>query len=234
MDTKYLTPLAIVLSAILISCTVVYVHYDGEEHQGMSPSDMVSASVKLKCMDGGKEVGEGTGFVTDRNGILVITNAHVISTEGVANDMVIAMFDGSEVEHELLLKVFDVNKDIAVLTFENTPENIRTVGFGNSDDLEYGQKLFVVGNPMYLGLAFTEGVVSQPYHETYFQGRNMTGILLNIGVNHGNSGGPLFNECGEVVGIITMKFWKVESGIEDLSFAIRSNDVVKYLDSVLE
>ena len=148
-----------------------------------------------------QEGGSGSGSIIDKRGY-VVTNVHVISNASKIN---ISLYDGSSYEGTVIGK--DVESDIAVIKF-NPPDNVtlKTIDFGNSNNLKVGQKVIAIGNPFALERTMTTGIISglgRPIQEsTNVIIRNM--IQTDAAINPGNSGGPLLDTNGKMVGINTM------------------------------
>lgn len=144
--------------------------------------------------NGGEMRGAGTGFVISADG-QIVTNAHVI--EG-ADEVKVTFEDGTSYIAEV--KGADNTTDIALLDIE--AEGLDYVRFGDSDALKVGQNVIAMGNPFGLGNTVTTGIVSA-------LGRDINAgpfdnfIQTDAAINRGNSGGPLFNEAGEVIGVNT-------------------------------
>jgi serine protease Do len=137
----------------------------------------------------------GSGFIIDPSGI-IITNNHVIAD---ANDITVILDDGTKLKAQIIGK--DSKVDVAVLRVK-ADKPLKAVKFGNSDKVRVGDWVIAVGNPFGLGGSVTAGIISArnrnidsgPY-DNYFQ--------TDAAINKGNSGGPLFNMDGEVIGINT-------------------------------
>ena len=148
-----------------------------------------------------QEGGSGSGSIIDKRGY-VVTNVHVISNATKIN---ISLADGSSYEGTVIGK--DVESDIAVIKF-NPPDNVtlKTIDFGDSNNLKVGQKVIAIGNPFALERTMTTGIISglgRPIQEsTNVIIRNM--IQTDAAINPGNSGGPLLDTNGKMVGINTM------------------------------
>ena len=148
-----------------------------------------------------QEGGSGSGSIIDKRGY-VVTNVHVISNASKIN---ISLYDGTSYEGTVIGK--DVESDIAVIKF-NPPDNVtlKTIDFGNSNNLKVGQKVIAIGNPFALERTMTTGIISglgRPIQEsTNVIIRNM--IQTDAAINPGNSGGPLLDTSGKMVGINTM------------------------------
>ena len=145
--------------------------------------------------------GSGSGSIIDARGY-VVTNVHVIEN---ASTITISLADGSSYEGTVVGK--DVESDIAVLKF-TPPKNVelKTIDFGDSDNLKVGQKVIAIGNPFALERTMTTGIVSglgRPIQESEnVIIRNM--IQTDAAINPGNSGGPLLDSQGRMIGINTM------------------------------
>ena len=148
-----------------------------------------------------QEGGSGSGSIIDKRGY-VVTNVHVISNASKIN---ISLADGTSYEGTVIGK--DVESDIAVIKF-NPPDNVvlKTIDFGDSNNLKVGQKVIAIGNPFALERTMTTGIISglgRPIQESSnVIIRNM--IQTDAAINPGNSGGPLLDTNGKMVGINTM------------------------------
>jgi serine protease Do len=155
--------------------------------------------------------GQGSGFIVDPAGYIV-TNHHVV--EG-AKEITVSLADGSK--HKAQVKGSDEKTDIAVLKIE-TGKPLPHVEFGNSDDTRIGDWVLAVGNPFGLGGTVTAGIVSA-------RGRDIQSgpyddyLQVDAPINRGNSGGPLFDTTGRVVGINTAIF-SPSGGNVGIGFAI--------------
>ncbi len=137
----------------------------------------------------------GSGFVIDATGI-VITNNHVITD---ANEVTVIFTDGQRLKAEVLGK--DAKVDIAVLRVK--PEKpLKAVKFGDSEKMRVGDWVMAVGNPFGLGGTVTAGIVSAR-NRNIDSGPYDNYIQTDASINKGNSGGPLFNMAGEVIGVNT-------------------------------
>ena len=167
----------------------------------------------------------GSGFIIDPSGIIV-TNRHVI--EG-ATDILVTLQDNTLLRAQLVAQADQL--DVALIKV--TPDSpLPTVRFGDSDTVRVADHVLAIGNPLGLGGSVTQGIVSalnRDIRDTPFDDY----IQTDAAINHGNSGGPLFNERGEVIGMNTAIFSpEATSGSIGLGFAIPSNDV-KYVADAL-
>lgn len=164
--------------------------------------------------------GWGSGVIASADGY-IITNAHVIDGGDAAT---VVLYDGSE--HEAMLIGYDAASDIALIKID--AEGLTAAEFSSSAALRVGDSVAAIGNPLSpdLRLTMTRGIVSALNREVSYNGSTMTLIQTDASINEGNSGGPLFNDRGQVVGITNMKMISTYgAGVEGLGFAIPSDTV---------
>jgi len=167
----------------------------------------------------------GSGFIVDDSGI-VVTNNHVIAD---ADEINVIMNDGTKIKAELV--GVDKKTDIAVLKFKPVKPLI-AVKFGDSDKLRLGEWVIAIGNPFSLGGSVTAGIVSARNRDIS-QGPYDNYIQTDASINRGNSGGPLFNLEGEVVGVNTLIISPTGGSI-GLGFAVPSRTVAGVVDQLRE
>src|SRR3982075_1921994 len=165
----------------------------------------------------------GSGFIVDTAGI-VVTNNHVIAD---ADEINVIMNDGTKIKAELV--GVDKKTDIAVLKFKPVKPLI-AVKFGDSDKLRLGEWVIAIGNPFSLGGSVTAGIVSARNRDIS-QGPYDNYIQTDASINRGNSGGPLFNLDGEVVGVNTLIISPTGGSI-GLGFAVPSKTVAGVVDQL--
>jgi len=154
--------------------------------------------------------GVGSGFIVSPDGI-IITNAHVVAG---ASEVTVKLTDKREFNAKIV--GIDTPTDIAVLKIN--ANNLPTVKFGNSSDLKVGQWVLAIGSPYGFENSVTAGIVSAKYRSLP-GGSYVPFIQTDVAVNPGNSGGPLFNMNGEVVGV-NAQIYSTSGGYQGLSFAI--------------
>jgi serine protease Do len=165
----------------------------------------------------------GSGFIVDASGIAV-TNNHVIAD---ADEINVIMNDGTKIKATLV--GVDKKTDIAVLKF--TPvKPLTVVKFGDSEKLRLGEWVIAIGNPFSLGGSVTAGIVSARNRDIN-SGPYDSYIQTDAAINRGNSGGPLFNLEGEVVGVNTLIISPTGGSI-GLGFAVPSKTVVGVVDQL--
>lgn len=200
-----------------------------------SVDKVYGSTVIIYAYDNGKQVSTGTGFVykKDKDNAYIMTNNHVIDDA----DSVKVEFNDRTDKIDAKILGGEVYSDIAVLTIDvNEVEN--TVEIGSSKDVKLGDTIFTVGSPMgstYKGTV-TKGIISG---KDRMVAVNLTGssndyymnvLQLDAAVNPGNSGGPLCDVSGNVIGIISLKI--VQDEVEGMGFAIPIEDALKYANAI--
>lgn len=173
----------------------------------------------------------GSGFVITENGY-ILTNYHVVEN---ANEITVTFVDGKT--YTATYVGGEESNDIAVIKIE--AEGLTPVVLGSSDNMRVGEQVLTIGNP--LGeLTFTEtaGIISALNRTiTMSDGRKINMIQTDCAINSGNSGGPLFNLHGEVIGIVSAKYSGTGSSssasVEGLGFAIPMDDVADMVSSLV-
>lgn len=181
----------------------------------------------------------GTGVVISEDGY-VVTNAHVIyDTEygGGLSDKISVVFNDDE-SHDAEVVGYDTDCDLAVLKID--ADGLTPAEFGDSDELKLGESVVAIGNPLGFELmdTVTGGLVSGLNRDITINDKPMTLIQTDAAINSGNSGGPLINKYGQVIGINSSKmsssYMSTEASIEGIGFAIPSNEVSRIVDDIME
>jgi serine protease Do len=165
----------------------------------------------------------GSGFIVDTSGV-VVTNNHVIAD---ADEINVIMNDGTKIKAELV--GVDKKTDLAVLKFKPVKPLV-AVKFGDSDKLRLGEWVIAIGNPFSLGGTVTAGIVSARNRDIN-SGPYDSYIQTDAAINRGNSGGPLFNLDGEVIGVNTLII-SPSGGSIGIGFAVPSKTVVGVVDQL--
>ena len=229
-------------------------------------SDKMNATVKIISVSNSTQ-SEGSGFVITSDGY-IITNLHVInkntskneangqganSTVDVSGTLNFALFDNIKVDGKYLLfslkiVAYDQKEDIAVLQLVNDfsyfnesgdiisgLENVCNI---STETAKQGQKVVAIGNALSYGLSVTDGVVSVAEMNGYLQEYGHSFIQTDCPINSGNSGGPLFNRSGTVIGINSMGLRNdidgdgIADGYENISWAIPSIRIKVFIEEV--
>ncbi|MBQ8348265.1 MAG: trypsin-like peptidase domain-containing protein [Ruminococcus sp.] len=179
----------------------------------------------------------GTGVVITENGYIV-TNAHVIYdseyNSGLSEDITVVLNGEDRYEAEVI--GYDRDCDLAVLKIDKT--GLTAAEFGDSDSLKLGESVTAIGNPLGFDLmnTVTRGIVSGMNRQITINDKAMNLIQTDAAINSGNSGGPLINKYGQVIGINSSKMSASysETSIEGIGFAIPSNEVSEIIDDIME
>ena len=208
-------------------------------NSGMTPTQIynrnINSIVAINCIIrttvGGKiqEAGTaGSGFVLDKNGYIV-TNYHVIEGATLIN---VVFANGESMAAKLIGG--DAIHDVALIKVEAT--NLQSVTIGSSDALRVGDQVVAIGNALgELSFSLTVGYISGTDRRIATDGSITHMLQTDASINSGNSGGPLFNSKGEVIGITTAKYSGVSSSgasIEGVGFALPIDDVIGMLDDL--
>jgi len=167
----------------------------------------------------------GSGFVIDAEGI-VITNNHVVAN---AEDILVRV---GEKEYEAKVIGADPYMDIAVIKMK-TSDKFKPVSFGDSSKARVGDWVVAIGNPFGLGGTVTSGIISARNRQIGLT-RYEDFIQTDASINQGNSGGPLFNLKGEVIGINTAIIAPGQSGSIGIGFAIPANAAANVIDQLIK
>lgn len=188
----------------------------------------IDSVVSIFCT-GKTGTSSGTGVVLSKNGYIV-TNYHVVENAAAIE---VRLSDQNQLSATLIGK--DVISDLAVLYVEAS--NLVPAEFGDSNTLRVGDSVVAIGDPLGIELrgTMTDGIVSAINRSVSTDGRSMTLIQTNAALNEGNSGGPLLNCYGQVIGINTMKIgdYVSNAGVEGLGFAIPSSTVKDVVDALM-
>ena len=170
----------------------------------------------------------GTGIVASSDGY-ILTNTHVIEGCSYAE---VGVYGGKS--YDALLVGYDADTDVAVLKID--AKGLTPASFAPSSGVSVGDAAIAIGNP--LGeeycLTMTDGIVSALDRSVNYQGKTMRLLQTSAAINEGNSGGPLINDKGQVIGITNMKIISAASGVEGIGFAIPTDTVVQVVNAIME
>ena len=169
----------------------------------------------------------GSGFVIDAQKGLIVTNNHVIAD---ADDIEVNFTDGSKLKAKLLGK--DAKTDLALLQVDPAAKKLTAVEFGDSESARIGDWVMAIGNPFGLGGTVTIGIISARNRDIN-AGPYDDFIQTDAAINRGNSGGPLFDMSGKVIGINTAII-SPSGGSIGIGFAIPSEMAIGVLDQLKE
>ena len=185
-----------------------------EIFQKCSPSVVGNTSFDGKSSD---SYSWGSGIVVSSDGY-ILTNTHVIDEGERAT---VQLYDGSTCAAKLVAA--DSQSDVAILKIEKT--GLTPAVFASSKNIRTGDAVCAIGNPLSpdYSLTMTSGIISATSREISYNGAVMKLLQTDTSINEGNSGGPLFNDRGQVIGITNMKIVSSFSNIEGIGFAIPSD-----------
>ena len=201
-----------------------------------SVDKVYNSTVAITAYKSGKQISTGTGFIYKKNNGLayIMTNNHVIDGADAAK----VEFNDNEKEIDAKIVGGDKYADIAVLTISDSNE-YQIVEIGDTESLKLGDTIFTIGTPMgtsYKGTV-TKGILSGKdrmvdisVSGTTASDYYMKVIQIDAAVNPGNSGGPLCDVSGNVIGVISMKI--VQDTVEGMGFAIPIEDALKYANII--
>ena len=173
------------------------------------------------------EQGSGSGFIISTSGYIV-TNEHVISG---AEEISVILNTGEEFAATLVGK--DTKTDLAVIKIDPKDTKIQAAVLGDSTDVVVGEKAIAIGNP--LGQEFsgsvTQGIISAVNRTMNIENRTYNLLQTDAAINSGNSGGPLINQYGEIIGINSIKL--SDSGVEGLGFAISISEAKPIIEDLM-
>ena len=206
-----------------------------EEHSGqpLTPQEIYRAcipSVVYIQTSVGLSGYAGTGIIMTDDGY-IITNHHVIED---AYRAIVTLADGTLYEASLVGS--SEREDLAVLKIDAV--GLTPAVFGNSDQLEVGERVLAIGNPLQKDFqgTLTDGILSAVNRQLWIDGRRLTVLQSTATLNPGNSGGPLLNMYGQVIGVNVAKISGPEAGVyvESMNFSIPSTVVKTTVDSLIE
>lgn len=171
----------------------------------------------------------GTGMIFSEKGF-ILTNAHVIED---CESVTVVLASGHSFTATLV--GCDAYEDLAVLKI-SSESPFPTVSFGDSDDLLVGEPAYAIGNPLGVDLisTFTSGMISGLSREIEVGGGSLRLLQTDTALNNGNSGGPLINQYGQVIGINTAKMQSGFSNVEGIGFAIPTADAEKKVNDLIQ
>ena len=174
----------------------------------------------------------GTGVIFSSDGY-ILTNCHVIAGCRSCSVLITGSY-GVDAEYDARVVGYDVEMDLAVLKVEG--QDLPAAEFGISDDLRVGDPAYAIGNPLGIELrnTMTSGSNSAINRDVDVDGVTMTLIQTDAALNSGNSGGPLINQYGQVIGINTIKMMSEYDTIEGLGFAIPSSLALRWVNELIE
>ncbi len=171
--------------------------------------------------------GAGSGVIIDSDGY-IMTNNHVVSG---ARKITVTLRNGDE--YEATLVGTDSSNDVAVIKIDPNGKELTAAAYGNSDQLVVGEMAVAIGNPLgQLGGTVSTGIVSALNRDITIDGQEMNLLQTDASINPGNSGGGLFNQYGQLIGLVVAK--SSGSDVEGLGFAIPVNTAAEVAQQIME
>ena len=169
--------------------------------------------------------GFGSGVLVGENSNYILTAAHVVAN---ASKIQVEFIDGTTVS--AVNRRVDKTADVAIIQLERSITHLPKAILGNSDEVRVGDDVFVIGNPLGLAHSVSKGIISGKHAEQNAtnESQAMEFFQTDAAINKGNSGGPMYNTEGEVVGIVS-SILSFSGGFEGLGFAATSNIAVDIL-----
>ncbi|MCL5128137.1 S1C family serine protease [Algibacter sp. L4_22] len=170
--------------------------------------------------------GLGSGVIIDKEGF-ILTAAHVVES---ANKVSVKLQNGVEFTADVLSS--STAADVALLKIRTVPINLKPVKVGSSNTSEVGEQILVIGAPLGLEHSLSVGHISRKMKKNIISNGEMAGFIqTDASINHGNSGGPMFNTKGELIGIVSF-ILSNSGGFEGLGFAVDIDTAKKVLFDV--
>ncbi len=169
--------------------------------------------------------GFGSGVLIGKNSNYILTAAHVVAN---ASKIQVEFIDGTALA--ATNRRVDKTADVAIIELEKPVTHLPKATLGNSDEVRVGEEIFIIGNPLGLSHSVSKGIISGKHSEpnALLEGNALEFFQTDAAINKGNSGGPMFNMKGEVIGIVS-SILSFSGGFEGLGFAATSNIAVNIL-----
>ncbi|WP_304508594.1 S1C family serine protease [Anaerotignum sp.] len=178
-------------------------------------------------------MGSGVIFYSDDEKIAIATNNHVVDG---ATSIYVTFEDGANVPAKVVGTKSESDLAVITVSWDDLKsagvKDVSVASFGDSDSLEVGDSVIAIGNAMGMGLSATDGMISMTEQTITVEGNELTVLQTSAAINGGNSGGPLVNSTGEVIGINTAKY--NSSMAEGMGYAIPSNVIAPIVEDLLE
>lgn len=184
--------------------------------------------VEIKVSDDELSWGYATGFFIDNNGT-ILTNKHVAynsSTSANYNIIQVRLANEDKWYDANVIKISENDDDLAIIKIDKT----NTSYFKLKKNVANGETIYTIGNPNGFGLSFTSGVISSNKRNVIYNDQTIKAIQTSLVINEGNSGGPVFDKNGDLLGIISFRLKdKYGEVIQGVSFALPSSTIKTFL-----
>ncbi|MCC1483169.1 S1C family serine protease [Winogradskyella immobilis] len=170
--------------------------------------------------------GLGSGVIIDKEG-LILTAAHVVES---ANEISVKLQNGTSFPADVVSS--STAADVALLKLRKVPQNLKPATLGNSNNSKIGEQILIIGAPRGLEHSLSVGHISRKMNKNMISNGEMAGFIqTDASINQGNSGGPMFNLKGEVIGVVSFILTN-SGGFEGLGFAVDIDTAKKVLFDV--
>ncbi len=211
-------------SSLILSASMILTSARSQDlsklYETLNPSVVVIHTLQVEPSPFGEDhkKGLGSGVLVDEEG-LILTASHVVHT---ANAIIVEFLDGQKIEAEVVTTA--PSADIALIKLMRKPLNPTVAKMGNSDLVKIGEQVFVIGAPLGLVHSLSSGHISGRHQRELIVGGSskMEFLQTDAAINQGNSGGPMFNLSGEVIGIVSFILSK-DGSYSGLGFAASMN-----------
>ena len=199
--TSVIAVTAMIFASIAMTASFFIIFDRGEEH-GYELDHIMDSVLEISCYKDGSKVAMGTGFVAGADGY-ILTNAHlvVVKTSDTTEyyDEIKARNANSLMEYVLSVARYDYEKDLALLRI-TTENDLKPLSI-DGDRPRYGERITIIGNALGYGLSVKEGLVSIPEIDVVNEGTTLKCVMVSLSIDHGDSGAPIINDNGEIIGI---------------------------------
>ncbi len=218
-----LPPLCACLVLLGISVPAAVAQDLSELYEDLKPSVVTLITKDIGAPEGQPRGGLGSGFIIDNEGH-VMTAAHVVHTAG---EIMVEMADGRSIEANIISSV--PSADVALLKMTRVPSGLKPARLGDSSAASIGSEVMIIGAPFGLEHSLSVGHISGRIGQNRMVGGELMEVIqTDAAVNRGNSGGPMFNLDGEVIGIVSF-ILSASGGSNGIGFAVAINPTKKIL-----
>ena len=225
MLVRFTLPTAILLLGYIISVSIAAADDKADYatlYEQHLPSVVTIHTVAIDPLSGATQIGLGSGILIEDNQVL--TAAHVVETATVIN---VKFHDGETIRATVLSSI--QNSDVALLKLAKAPRNAKEAILADSDKTRIGEPVFIIGAPYGISQTLSIGYLSGRMQRGLMAGGTPIEFLqTDTAINTGNSGGPMFNQHGEVIGIVSFILSK-SGGFDGIGFASSSNTAKRAL-----
>ena len=213
------------LLLILVSLSVFYFNHNKPENIF---DRNISKVVEIKVSNDNVNWGYATGCFIDNNGT-ILTNKHVVQSSSSGERYGQIMVRTADSEEWVTAEIVKVSEEHDLATIKC---NLQKDSFSLSENVKNGETVYTIGNPDGFGLSFISGVVSSNSRNVVYEGKTINTIQTSFVINEGNSGGPVFNKKGELLGIISFRL-KNNQGevVQGAAFVIPTKSINNFLQN---